>query len=272
MASGHWVEALLRTICCLVLSLATGAIGSDTFVPNKLMHSSHRVLLVKHQILTIGRVQAISAYMLIASPVRVQLWRSIGNVTYILDWQKELSAPQFFGRNVVTLDEEEWFDVTPYHRLGIFSEVDPGPILYGVADVPMVVLSASRFPDGATSPQLGSMQTFDQLELPIRFAVDVCNTTGTLRYGINRNGINRVQETEIFNERMLLGCIVWLIILSIVLITVVLILVCIHLRPRRKEGITDVPGELFMVIEDQPDADTTSDRPVTPVATGSTRF
>ncbi|KAI0231363.1 hypothetical protein LSAT2_018266, partial [Lamellibrachia satsuma] len=175
MDTDHWGEILLRTCLCLVMSLTRGATVGDNFVASKLLHSAHRVLLVKHQALTIGRVQAISAYMLVASPVRVQLWRSLDNDSYILDWQKQLNPPQYFGRNVILLDKEEWFNVTPSHRLGIFNEIDPGPILYGVANAPMVVLSESRFIDGANSPELGSVQTFDELEFPFRFALDICN-------------------------------------------------------------------------------------------------
>ena len=78
----------------------------------------------------------------------------------------------------ITLDREEWFDVTPRHRLGILNEIEPVPILYGVINQPMVVISAGRFAGGVDSLSLGSVQTFDELEFPYRFALDVCNASG----------------------------------------------------------------------------------------------
>ena len=86
----------------MFLFCSFAAVVGETFVANQLLHSAHRVLLVKHKPLTIGRVQAISAYMLVASPVYVQLWRSLDDNSYVLDWQKELDAPQYFGHNVVS--------------------------------------------------------------------------------------------------------------------------------------------------------------------------
>ena len=91
-------------------------------------------------------------------------------------------VPQFHPQ--ITLDREEWFDVTPRHRLGILNELEPVPILYGVINQPMVVISTGRFAGGADPLELGSVQTFDELEFPYRFALDVRCVLYTLVYTV----------------------------------------------------------------------------------------
>ena len=68
-------------------------------------------------------------------------------------------------------------EILPDHRLGIYNERDPGPILYSVTEYGTSVFSEQIF-SSKDPPKVGATHIFNELMFPFSFNIVLCNYTG----------------------------------------------------------------------------------------------